>query len=224
MDKQRTQPIASAPKRVLVADGFAATRAGIRAAIAPHEVVAEAADARGALDAAARVRPDIALVALSLPGGGVEVVRSLVDAAPGSSIVALAEDESDDDAVSALAAGAIALVARADALERLPELLAGSLDGYALIPAALLARVAARAERERRDHLWRDRPRAAFSPRERQVLEALRDGASTADIALELGLSAVTVRRYVSGVLRKAGLPDREALGEMLASRDATRG
>jgi len=221
MEPMRTGTGAPQRSSVLVADSYAATRAGVRAAVAPHEVVAEAADARGAVELAARERPDVAIVALSLPGGGVDAIRAMLDTAPGCQVVALAEDESDDDAVAALAAGAVALVTRGDALERLPHVLAAPLDGYALIPAELLARVAERAERERRGALWRDRPRATFSPRERQVLEALRDGASTADIAVELGLSAVTVRRYVSGVLRKTGVPDREALGKLLAESGA---
>jgi two-component system, NarL family, nitrate/nitrite response regulator NarL len=220
MDTIRTGRAAPGRSRVLVADAYAASRAGIRAAVRPHDVVAEAADARGAVHAAANEEPDVCVVALELPGGGVPAIRAILHSAPERQIVALAEDLADEDAVAALAAGAVALVTRAQALERLPDILAAPLDGYALIPATLLARVAERAERERRNALWRDRPRAAFSPRERQVLEALRDGASTADIALELGLSAVTVRRYVSGVLRKAGVPDREALAQMLAARD----
>jgi DNA-binding NarL/FixJ family response regulator len=204
---------------VLVAEAIAARRAGIRAAIAPHgyAVAGEAADARGAVETAARERPDASLVSLSLPGGGVEAIRGIVEAVPGGPLIALVDgDCADDDAVRALAAGATALVSRAEARRQLPMVLAAAFDGYALLPGQVLARLAERAERERRDVAWRDRPRATFSSRERQVLDALRAGASTAEIAIELGLSAVTVRRYVSGVLRKMGARDRDALNEML--------
>jgi DNA-binding NarL/FixJ family response regulator len=225
MEKRITRSNGPTRRRVLVADSFAASRAGIRAAIAPHgyAVAGEAADARGAVEAAERERPDASLVSLALPGGGVEAIRGIAAAVPGSPIIALAEEgEADESAVRAMAAGATGLVSRADALERLPTVLATALDGYALVPGRVLTRMAERAERERRDALWRDRPRAAFSPRERQVLEALRAGASTADIAIELGLSAVTVRRYVSGVLRKVGVSDRDALTDMLDGREAS--
>jgi two-component system nitrate/nitrite response regulator NarL len=224
METGTKRPNESTRRRVLVADAYAATRAGIRAAIAPYgyAIAGEAADARGAVEAAARERPDAALVSLSLPGGGVETIRAIAKSVPDSPLLAFGEDDFDDDAVSALAAGACGLVSREDALERLPTILDAAFDGYAFVPSALLARVAERAERERRGALWRDRPRAAFSPRERQVLDALRRGASTADIAIQLGLSAVTVRRYVSGVLHKVGVPDRHALSELLEGREAS--
>jgi DNA-binding NarL/FixJ family response regulator len=141
---------------------------------------------------------------------------------PDSPIVALLDEEAGDDAVSALAAGASGLVAREHALERLPVVLDATFEGYAFLPCPVLSHMAERAERERRGALWRDRPRAAFSPRERQVLDSLRRGASTADIAVELGLSAVTVRRYVSGVLHKVGVPDRDALCELLEAGEAS--
>lgn len=203
---------------MLVADEFAASRAGIRAAIHPHLVVAEAADGHHALDAATRERPDVALMSLSLPGGALDTIRAIVKAVPGSRIVVLGDEDAGDAVVSALAAGAAGFLPRAHALERLPAVLTATTEGYALVPASLLRTVAERAERERRDALWHNRPRATFSRRERQVLEALREGASTADIAVALGLSAVTVRRYVSGVLRKAGVPNRDALSEMLGA------
>jgi DNA-binding NarL/FixJ family response regulator len=218
----RPKPSGGFTHRVLVADAYATSRAGIRAAMAPYgyAVAAEAADMAGAIDAARRERPDVCLVSLTLPGGGVDAIRAIAEDAPGIRIVALGDDDSDDDAVAALAAGAIGFLVRASALERLPATLAAAIDGQALVPATLMARLAQRAERERRDALWRTRPRTTFSPRERQVLEGLRAGGSTTDIAVALGLSAVTVRRYVSLALRKAGVSNRVELVEMLRARE----
>ena len=218
MDEPTTRRRTPTPARVLVADAFAATRAGIRAAIAPLEVVADAADARGAVDAAISERPDVVLLSLSLKRA-VEAIGSIVEAVPDCRVLALVEHDADEDAISAMAAGATGFVVRADAVEHLPEVVAAALNGHALVSAPMLVRIAERAQRERRDALWRSRPRTTLSPRERQVLEALRKGASTADIALSLGLSEVTVRRYVSGVLRKAGLPNRAALSDVLGGR-----
>jgi DNA-binding CsgD family transcriptional regulator len=62
----------------------------------------------------------------------------------------------------------------------------------------VLTLVTERAARERRRRLVPGRPRALLSPREREVLGELRDGASTQEIADRLGLSAITKRRYVS--------------------------
>ncbi len=219
----RPKPAGRFTHRVLVADAFAASRAGVRAAMAPHgyAVAAEAADASGAVEAARSERPDACLVSLTLPGGGLDAIRTISEDVPGTRIVALADEESEDDAVAALAAGACGFLVRAGALERLPAMLAAALDGNALVSANLMARLAERAQRERRDTVWRTRPRATFSPRERQVLEGLRAGQTTTEIAVALGLSAVTVRRYISGVLRKAGVSSREELGELLGTRDS---
>ena len=186
--------------RVLVADAYAASRAGIRAAMAPYgfAVAAEAADVRGALEAAEREQPDVCLVSLSLQGSGPHTIRAVAQVAPAASIVALADDDATDhEAIAALAAGASGFLRRADALERLPGMLAAALDGHAVVPAPLMTRLAERAQYERRSTLWRDRPRTTLSPRERQVLEGLRTGKSTAEIAIELGVSAVTVRLRV---------------------------
>jgi DNA-binding NarL/FixJ family response regulator len=86
-----------------------------------------------------------------------------------------------------------------------------------------MVRLARRAQRERRDPSWRNRSRTVFSPRERQVLEGLRAGEGTTEIAERLGVSPVTVRRYVSGVLRKAGVPSREAFKrQVLGDREVS--
>jgi NarL family two-component system response regulator LiaR len=209
---------------VLVADASAATRAGVRAAIEPlgFAVAAEAADARGAVEGARSARPDVCLLALDLPGDCLEAVRAILDDAPGARVVVLADDDDDARLVPALAAGATGYTVRAGAVERLPEVLSAAVGGYAHVVAGVLTRLAEQAQRERRSELWRTQPRAPLSPRERQVLEALREGASTLEIATRLGLSAVTVRRYVSGVVRKAGVPDRDALRAMLRDRQAS--
>jgi DNA-binding NarL/FixJ family response regulator len=219
--KDDARPSHGGAVRVLVADAYAATRAGVRAALEPHgfTVVAESADAPGTLAAAMLEQPDICLVSLALPGGGDRAMRTICKSLPGVRVVALTEDDSDGAVIAAVAAGATGYVTRASAVERLPDTLRAALDRYAFVPELILSRLARRAQRERRGELWRSTPRLGLSPRERQVLEALRDGASTADIASELGLSTVTVRRHISGVIRKAGVRDREALQELLAAR-----
>ena len=80
-------PVEPRVLRVLVADGHAATRAGIRAALegAGFVVVAACADAASAIAAADRHRPSISLVDVDLPGGGVSTARAIA-ARPGAPI------------------------------------------------------------------------------------------------------------------------------------------
>ncbi len=217
-----TQPEARA--RVLVADPYAASRAGLRAALEPHGllVTAQAADLRGALDAARAERPDLIVLAATLPGGDAGTIAAIREAAPGAAVVVLGEDSEEDAVVAAATAGAVGFVPRSDALAQLPRVLRLALDGYSALPSARLTAIADRASRERRRADWHGKPRPPLSPREREVLHALSDGASTREIAERLGVSPITVRRYVSGAVRKSGTSSRAGLRELVAERRAS--
>ena len=210
--------------RVLVADGYAAARAGAGAAVEPFgfRVVAEAADAAEALAAAREARPQLCVVAADLPGGGLSATRALAQALPQTKIVVLGGVSTDVDLALALEAGASGYLPRAAAPDRLPSVLNAALDGYVSMPLALLARMVQRGDRGGKPVLaLPGRPAVALTRREQQVLEALLDGASTAAIAVRLAVSQVTVRRYVSRVLHKAGVRDRASLRAMWTSADA---
>jgi two-component system NarL family response regulator len=74
---------------------------------------------------------------------------------------------------------------------------------------------------ERRPRIpWLERRGVELTERELEVLEGLRQGLSTVDIAERLGVSAVTVRRHVSGILAKLRVPDRAAALRMLEDED----
>lgn len=209
--------------RVLIADDHAMTRAGVRAALDGRgfRVIAEAADGAAALEAALRERPDVCLLDVHMPaGGGIVAARAIVDRLPGTVVVMLTVSRDDDDLFESLRAGAVGYLLKDTDPDRLPNALRGVLQGEAALPRTLMARVLEefRTRQKRRRLPLMRAAGAELSDREWDVLERLRAGETTKEIAAALAISEVTVRRHVSGVLAKLQVPDRKAALSLLES------
>jgi DNA-binding NarL/FixJ family response regulator len=203
--------------RVLVADDHDPTRYDVRTALEDDprfSVCAEAADAPTAVEAAVRERPDLCLLDIRMPGGGVAAAWEICARLPETKVVMLTVSQDDRDLFAALRAGASGyLLKEIDAAE-LPDALARVLRGEAALDSSLLARVVAefRDRSARRRRLVADPSDTRLTSREWQVLELLRQGLSTSEIARRLVLSPVTVRTHVNSILRKLRVRDRKEL------------
>jgi DNA-binding NarL/FixJ family response regulator len=203
----------SAPT-VVIADDHPAIRLGVRMALigGGFDVVAEAADCDGAVSAVLRERPDVCLLDVWMPGGGIEAAHRLAQAAPATSVVMLTVSDSTDDVLAALRAGAVGYLPKDTRPDRLPPALCGVLKGEAALPRALVGLVL---------HRFRDYTAAAadsvcignvkLTPRESQILKMLRSGLTTVEIGETLSLSPITVRRHISAGVAKLGVADRTA-------------
>jgi DNA-binding NarL/FixJ family response regulator len=210
--------------RVLVADDHPPTRAGVRRVLEQDGFVvcAEEADAAGAVEAALRERPDVCLLDVRMPGGGgVAAAAEIARRLPETRLVMLTVSRDDDDLFDALRAGASGYLLKDIERSKLPEALRSVLDGEAQLPANLVARVLDefRGRLTRQRVLLERRPAVDLRPREWEVLELLRDGLTTAEIAARLFIAEVTVRSHVSAILRKLRVPDRKAAVRLLANR-----
>ena len=216
------------PPRVLLADPDPSTRAGVRLALITDgfTVCAEADSANTAVSCARSSHPDICLLEVALPGGGVSAAESIVEGFPGTVVVMLAAKADEDELLAAFTAGARGYLLKDMDPARLAPTLRGVLAGEVALPRRLMGHVVeALRKRDRGDHdhgLALARLGVELTAREREVLKLLDSGLSTADIAARLAISAVTVRRHVSEVLRKLGAPDREAALGLLRAK-ATR-
>ena len=201
--------------RVLVADDHAPTRADLRETLEEggrFVVCAEAADAPGAIEAAVRERPQLCLLDVRMPGTGVAAAWEIHARLPETKIVMLTVSADNDDLFAALRAGAAGYLLKDTDPSRLPHALEDVLEGRAAMPRDLVARLIG----EFRDHGPRRRSAVAESApqltsREWQVLDLLREGLTTAEIARRLFLSQATVRTHVAAVVRKLGVTDRDA-------------
>jgi DNA-binding NarL/FixJ family response regulator len=211
--------------RALVADSQAVTRLGIRRALerAGIAVVAEASDASGAVAAARRRRPELCVLDVQLPGGGLAATSEILATTPGASVALLSESCSGEEVLAALRAGAVGYIGKDVGPAALGRAAHAVLDGEVVLPRALMGRVTdelrCRADRRRARTAmgtW-----ATLSERESEVLELLRYGRTTQQVAEQLGISAVTVRRHVSRVERRLGVHDRAALLQLTAASRA---
>lgn len=211
------------PIRVLLADDHGATRGGVRLALGDHdfEVCAEASDADGAVSAARSERPDICLLDIYMPGGGIRAAEAIHQDLPEAAIVMLTVSADSGDLFDALRAGASGYLLKDGDPARLPHALRGVLNGEAALPRTLTARLIEEFRaRGRRRRLRLGRRRSVeLTPREWDVLELLNERRSTAEMAERLSVSPVTVRRHVSEILRKLRVPDRASALRLLARR-----
>jgi len=211
--------------RVMVADDQVGVRAGIKQAIEPHglRVVAEASNAAEAVRVCLAQRPDVCIVAVDLPEGGVEVARLIKRSLPDTRIVMMAATARDEDLLEALRAGADGYLLMSTPASRLPHAILGVARGEAALPRGMTGRLILefRDRGARRRVIVRsDKQEVELTAREFEVLERLRRREGTAEIASHLGISPVTVRRHVASVLRKLGAPNRRRAIEMLEQAD----
>jgi DNA-binding NarL/FixJ family response regulator len=212
----RSAPGAGAREHtIVIADDQQVTRLGVRMALmrGGFQVVGEAADCEGAVEAVVSARPEVCLLDVDIPGGGIETARRVAGAAPETLVVMLTVSTNTEDLLEALRAGALGYLPKDTSPERLPAALRGVLKGEAALPRTLVGRV-----------LKEFRTFAAtgaaspmrvgavqLTPRESEILRMLRSGLSTLEVADMLSLSPVTVRRHVSACVAKLGVADRDA-------------
>jgi DNA-binding NarL/FixJ family response regulator len=207
------------PIRVLIADEHAGTRAEMGEAVEQDgrfTVVAEATDGAAAVQAALSERPDLCLVDIRMLGSGIAATREITARLPETKVVMITASLDEDDLFSALRAGAIGYLHKDIDPARLPHALNDAVEGGAPISRRLVTRLVA----EFRDRGPHRRPVVSepgydLTSREWEVLGLLREGMSTAQIAARLFVSRATVRSHVAGILRKLGLPDRDALRKL---------
>jgi DNA-binding NarL/FixJ family response regulator len=208
--------------RALIADGHGPTRAGLRLALtrSGFEVVAEARERGEAVDAALGTRPDLGLIAADLPGGGIEAVRTIAERLPAAKVVVLSSDPNGEELVVAVLAGACGYLGRNMSLERLPAALKGVLAGEVALPRSHSAHLLeALRFRDAGRALVAAHTGAKLTEREWEVLQLLAVDASTAIMAQRLGISEVTVRRHVSSLMAKLGVPDRASAADLFRRR-----
>ena len=194
-------PATPLPLRVLIADDHPMMREGIAASLTAHggiEVVAQASDGDEAIHLFTRLRPDVALVDLQMPGkDGLEAIRAIRSLHPGARLVVLTTYDGDARIAAALKAGAAAYLLKnvpgRDLAATVREVHAGS----HVLPQAL--------RREMAIHYAGD----ALSPRELDVLRLAAVGHSNRAIGGQLGIGETTVKTHMSTILVKLGANDR---------------
>lgn len=206
------------PIRILVADGFPPTRAGVRLALEREGcLVSEASSVPAALEAASRDRPDVCLIDTELPGGAIEALLVLAERLPGTAIVMFARSPSGAELLRCVEAGAWGYLPKQIDPARLSVALQRVAEGEAAVPRTLMTTLIEdlrERARRRRLPLVRD-----LTTREFEVLDLMRRGLATGEIAGHLHIAKVTVRTHIASILRKLAAADRETAIHQLDRR-----
>jgi DNA-binding NarL/FixJ family response regulator len=198
-------------KRVLLVDDHEVVRLGLKALLEHHaqfEVVGEASAAKEALDQVARLRPDIVLMDIRLPGAsGIEACEEVVNNYPDTRVVMLTSYAEDEMLFSAIRAGASGYILKQIGGDDLIRALEAVGRGEALLDPLVTQRVfqeVRRAVKEEEASAF-----ANLSQQERHVLMLVSEGKTNREIAKALFLGEGTVRNYVSSILSKLGVSNR---------------
>jgi len=201
--------------RVLVADDHAPTREDVRRALAEGgmDVCAEAADAAHAVQLALEEKPDICLLDIRMPGGGVAAAWEIAARLPTTKIVMLTVSADDASLFAALRAGAVGYLLKDIDLRTLPRALSDAAEGRAAIPRGLVTRLVKQFHGT--DPRFRTTALAGelgprLTSREWDVLVGLADGMSTREIARRLQLKPSGIRAHISAIVQKLGVADRD--------------
>jgi DNA-binding NarL/FixJ family response regulator len=198
--------------RVVVADDHAPTRAGVLASldVDGFDIVGEASHARAAVELAVSLQPDVCLLDIHMPGNGIAAAEEISKSVPDCAIVMLTYSRDDDDLFDSLRAGARGYLLKDMDPDRIGSALRGVLAGEAALPRSLVSKVLQEFEgRSRRKLFMRATRPTQLTSREWEIMELLREGLSTEDVASRLFVTPGTVRVHVSSVLKKLRVGDR---------------
>lgn len=199
--------------RVVVADDQDLVRTGLVMILGAQpdiEVVGEAADGPGALEVVSRLRPDVLLVDIRMPGlDGVEVTRRLAgpDVADPMAVVVITTFDLDEYILGALRAGARGFLLKDAGADLLVQAIHAAANGDALIAPNVTRRLLATfADQAPESPI---QPVDPLTEREEEVLVLVARGRSNAEIAAELFISLSTVKTHVASLMAKLNVRNR---------------
>ncbi|MGY2896237.1 LuxR C-terminal-related transcriptional regulator [Deinococcus sp. UYEF24] len=212
----------SDPVRVVIVDDHPLFREGVAATLSLEsdlEVVGEGGSAEDALSLAVSLLPDLMLLDLNLPGGGLQAAREVTAACPVTRIVMLTFSEEEADVLASLKAGARGYIFKGVSGRELRRIVRGVQAGEVYITPTLAASVLSEmAGGSRTAH----NPLSELTPRERQILEGLVAGHSNKEIGRDLDIAEKTVKHYMTNVLQKLQVRNRVEAA-LLAQRETQR-
>ena len=200
--------------RILLADDHRLVRTGLRLLIEQHpdlEVIGEATDGREAVSMAERMRPDVALIDISMPRlNGIDAVRQLLSMDRSIATIILTMHSDDFYILRALQAGAKGYLLKDSAEADLVSGIRAVAQGKSFFSPAV-SRVLLEDYISNLRHKGTDDSYDLLTPREREIFQLIAEGKSNKEIASLLNVSVYTIETHRSNIMKKLhlkGVPD----------------
>ena len=174
------------------------------------EVVGQGGSAADAIRLAQDTHPDIILLDIDMPGGGLEAARVISELSPETRVAVLTASETDDHLIAALKTSTRAYILKGVSARELLRILRAVAAGETYIPPALATNMLLGMQQsDTQTPIEKDNPIDALTDRERQILDELASGLSNKEIGNNLFLSEKTVKHYITNILQKLQVRNR---------------
>ncbi|HEY6984914.1 MAG TPA: response regulator transcription factor [Rhodanobacteraceae bacterium] len=197
---------------VCLVDDQTLVRQGIRSLLELSDsirVVAEAGDGMQAVEVIPRVKPDVVLLDMRMPGmSGLDVLNALANANQLPPTIILTTFDDDQLVLAGLKAGARGYLLKDVSLDQLVDAVKTVAAGGSLVAPVVTQRLLSGLERMQNEFVSLDRP-DPLTDRETEILRLMAGGYSNKEIANSLGVAEGTVKNHVSNILSKLGVRDR---------------
>lgn len=187
--------------RILLADDHMLMRMGIATLVSTAKdmtVVGEACNGRQAVELAGSLRPDVVIMDLMMPEmSGGEATKAIHATHPGIKIVILTTYGTSAELATAVTNGAVGVLLKDKVEMDLLNTIRFVFEGNQVIPTRLLAQIE------------EDKAMGKLTDRQMEILASVAEGQSNADIALQFGLSEITVKKHLSAIFERLGVANR---------------
>ncbi len=201
--------------RIAIVDDHPLFREGVSRSLAEtgeFEICGEGASADDAYKLALEAKPDVLLLDISMPGGGLSAVERIREALPNQKLVLLTVSEANQDVSAALNAGASGYVLKGVGSKALAEILRAIAAGETYVSPTLAAKLLASL----REAGEPSNPVSHLTQREMQILQFVSNGMTNKEVARRLDLQEKTVKHHMTHILAKLKVRNRTEAAMLL--------
>ncbi|PLX32899.1 MAG: DNA-binding response regulator [Hyphomicrobiales bacterium] len=198
--------------RIVLVDDHPLFRDGVASTLtreADFEIVGQGETAEDAIALAHDELPDVMLIDISMPGGGIEAARAIASSCPVVKLVMLTVSENEDDVVKALRAGAQGYILKGISGPELVRIVRSVQSGESYLVPDLAVKLLTDFKADSAGPEPQVNPLTQLTAREEQILELVAEALSNKEIGLRLDLSERTVKHYMSNILQKLHVRNR---------------